>query len=110
MVSVRSRDSFQQCQPLPLGPIGQHLLSPTSVAQWPVKVSMGNTFAAAEEYSWIMTAVKRQLAYSLLVQKDENYQLLRFRKLIVKGLIYLIPHLIISRFLCCAYVRDENNY
>ena len=47
MARVHSLDSFHQRQPLPLGPIGQQLLSPTSVAHWPVEVSMGSTFGAA---------------------------------------------------------------
>ena len=47
MARVHSLDSLHQRQPLPLGPIGKHLLSPTSVAHWPVEVSMGNTFGAA---------------------------------------------------------------
>ena len=36
---------------------------------------MGNTFAAAEEYSWIMNAVKLQLAYSLLVQGNRAVEM-----------------------------------
>ena len=47
MVSVHTLDSFQQCQSFPLGVVSQHLLSPTTVAQWPIEVRMGSEVGTA---------------------------------------------------------------